>query len=303
MVRTNRAGRGPRLSRSDVVFKLVNALILTVICAVIIYPLMYVISASFSSPDAVSRGAVWLYPVEFSLEGYKAVFSNGEVWIGFLNSLFYMIVGTVLNVSITLLAAYALAQRGLPGGTAIMMIFTFTLLFSGGIIPLYLVVKATIGINNRLDLILPNALSVTNLIIARTYIRSTLPPELKEAAQMEGSGEFSYFLKIALPLSAPIIAVLTLLYALYHWNSFFFAFIFLHSKPLFPLQIVLRNILVANENALSSFGDVRYLARLAGMKDLLKFSLIVVTSVPMLALYPFLQRYFIKGILIGSIKG
>jgi putative aldouronate transport system permease protein len=291
------------LSKSDISFKILNALILGFFCLMIIYPLVYVLSASFSSPSAVTQGDVWLYPVDLSLEGYKAVFKNNEVWTGYANSIFYMVAGTLINVTITLLAAYALAQPGLPGSTFIMMFFTFTLLFSGGIVPLYLVVKATIGVNNRLDMLLPNAMGVANLIITRTFIKMNLPIELKEAAQIEGSDEFTYFTKIALPLSTPIIAVLTMLYALYHWNSFFLAFIFLNSKPLFPLQIVLRNILVANEIAMGSFGDAKYLASMAGMKDLLKFSLIVVSTLPMLILYPFVQRYFIRGIMIGSIKG
>jgi putative aldouronate transport system permease protein len=292
-----------RSTGSDAVFDVVNTAFLALVCLVVLYPLIYVVSASFSSPAAVSRGAVWLYPVEPSLAGYRAVFADRDVLTGYANSLLYMVAGTALNVSITLMAAYALAQKRLPGGTPIMMIFTFTLLFSGGIIPLYLVVRATIGVNNRWDMILPNAMSVGNLIIARTYMRQNLPVELRESATIDGSDDFRYFFSVAIPLSGPIIGVLTMLYALTHWNSFFFAFVFLSTKSLLPLQIILRNILIISEIAMDSFQNLEYLARIAGMMNLLKFSVIVVASVPVLLLYPFVQRSFVKGIMIGSIKG
>lgn len=292
-----------RSTGADKVFDVVNGLFLTVIAVVVIYPLVYVVSASFSSPGAVSRGAVVLWPVEPSLEGYKAVFKYDTVITGYLNSLFYMGVGTFINLAVTMTAAYALAQRELPGRTAIMVLFTFTLLFSGGIIPFYLVVKNTIGLNNRLDMVIPNAMSVANLIIARTFIQQNLPSDLREAARIDGSDDFYFFFKIALPLSAPIIGVLTVLYAVGHWNSFFYPFIFLSSKELFPLQIVLRNIVLMNEMGVDSYQNVEYAARVAGLNDLLKFSLIVVASLPVLIIYPFVQRYFVKGIMIGSIKG
>jgi putative aldouronate transport system permease protein len=297
-------GRGRiRATGSDAVFNAVNAAFLTLVCIVVLYPLVYVVSASFSSPAAVSRGAVWLFPVEPTLDGYRAVFADRDVLTGYANSLLYMAAGTVLNVSITLMAAYALAQKRLPGGSLIMMLFTFTLLFSGGIIPLYLVVKAVIGVNNRWDMILPNAMSVYNLILARTFMRQNIPAELRESAMIDGSDDFRFFFSIALPLSGPILGVMTILYALAHWNSFFFAFVFLTSKALFPLQIILRNILIISEIAMDSFGDLEYLARVAGMMNLLKFAVIVVASVPVLVLYPFVQRSFVKGIMLGSIKG
>jgi putative aldouronate transport system permease protein len=292
-----------RSTGPDLVFDAVNGLFLLALSAVTAYPILYVLSASLSSPGAVTRGAVWLWPVDFSLEGYRAVFSNGEVVTGYVNSLIYMVSGTAINVSITLMAGYALAQKELPGRKAIMFLFTFTLLFSGGIIPLYLVTKSAIGLNNRWDMILPNAMSIANLIIARTFIQQTIPGELRESAKMDGANDFRFFFSVAIPLSGPIIAVLTMLYALSHWNSFFFAFIFLQSKKLLPLQIVLRNILIMNETAGDSFQNLEYAARMAGRSELLKFSLIVVSSVPVLILYPVAQKHFVKGIMIGSIKG
>ncbi len=296
-------GRHRRASAGDLPFNVINAVFLALICIVIMYPLAYILSASFSSPGAVSRGAVWLWPVEISLRGYQAVFADRDVLTGFANSMIYMVCGTVLNLFITLTAAYALAQRRLPGGNFIMMFFTFTLLFSGGIIPLYLVVRALIGVNNRLDMILPNAMSVGNLIIARTFLRQNIPVELRESAMIDGADDFRFFFSIAIPLSGPIIGVLTMLYALMHWNSFFFAFVFLTDKALLPLQIVLRNILIISEVAMDSFGNLEYMAKVAGMMDLLKFAVIVVASLPILIIYPFVQRFFVKGIMIGSIKG
>ncbi len=292
-----------RSTGADLGFDTVNGIILGIATIAALYPLVYVLSASFSSPGAVSRGAVWLLPVEPSFEGYKAVFKNRDVITGYLNSLFYMFAGTSINIAVTLMAAYALAQKELVGRKLIMMLFTFTMLFSGGIIPLYLVTKSTIGINNRWDMILPNAMSVGNLIIARTFMQQNLPNELRESARMDGSDDFRYFFAVVLPLSGPIIGVLTMLYALTHWNSFFFAFIFLQDKLLYPLQLILRNILIINETGMDSFQNLEYAAKMAGINDLLKFSLIVVSSLPVLILYPFVQRHFVKGIMLGSIKG
>lgn len=292
-----------RSTGTDKIFDFFNVLILSLAAFIVLYPLIYILSASFSSPIAVTSGRVVLWPVDFSLEGYKAVFKRQEVITGYINSLVYMSVGTVINIAITLMAAFALSQPDLPGRKFIMMGFTLTLLFSGGIIPLYLVVQNTIGVDNRLDMILPNAMSVGNLIIARTFMQVNIPRELRESAKMDGSDDFRFFFKIALPLSGSIIGVMTMLYALAHWNSFFFAFIFLTSKSLFPLQIILRNILIMHEIGGESFQNLEYAARMAGLNDLLKFSLIVVSSLPVLILYPFVQRYFVKGIMIGSIKG
>ncbi len=288
---------------ADIGFDIANGALLAFATAAALYPLLYVLSASFSSPGAVSRGAVWLWPVEPSIEGYKAVFRNHDVVTGYLNSIFYMCAGTAINIAVTIMAAYSLAQKELAGRRLIMMLFTFTMLFSGGIIPLYLVTKSTIGVNNRWDMILPNAMSVGNLIIARTFMQQNLPGELRESARMDGSDDFRYFFAVVLPLSGPIIGVLTMLYALAHWNSFFFAFIFLQDKALYPLQLILRNILIINETGMDSFQNLEYAAKMAGINDLLKFSLIVVSSLPVLVLYPFVQRHFVKGIMLGSIKG
>lgn len=289
-------------SRQDVIFDICNGIYLLFAFLVVAYPLLYVLSVSFSSPFAVQSGRVWLFPVDFSLDGYKEVYKTQEVWIGYRNSLFYMTVSTAISVCMTMGAAFALSRKELPFRNGIMLLFTFTLLFGGGIIPLYIVVKNTIGVNNIGCMLLPNSLSVWNLIVARTFLVSTIPEELHESAKVDGCDTFRYFFSMVIPLSKSLIAVLTLLFALANWNSFFHGFVFLSKKSLFPLQLVLRNILIANEVA-EIGGNMEEYARMTAMKELLKYSLIVVASLPVMLLYPFVQKYFVKSIMIGAIKG
>lgn len=289
-------------TRADRIFDLINGLLLSLILVVVAYPLVYILSASFSSPFAVQRGAVWLFPVEFSLDGYLEVFRYPDIWLGYGNSLFYMVTSIFCGVSVTLGAAFALSRKELPFRNLLMFLFSFTLLFSGGIIPFYIVVKNTIGVNNRWCMILPGALSVWNLIIARTFLLTNIPEELYEAAKVDGCDILRYFFKIVVPLSKSIIAVLTLLIGLSNWNSFLQGFIFLQNKELFPLQIILRNILISNE--IMDMGvNLEEYARNQALRELLKYSLIVVASLPVIILYPLVQKYFLKGIMIGAIKG
>jgi putative aldouronate transport system permease protein len=241
--------------------------------------------------------------VDLSLDGYRAVFRDHAVVLGFLNSLFYTVVGTAVNVALTLLAAYPLARRDLYGRGVFIFLFVLPLLFNGGLIPTYLVVKDVGLLNTRWALIIPTALAVWNVIITRTYFQITIPDELLEAAQLDGANDFAFFFRIVLPLSGPIIAVNALFYAVGHWNEYFNALLYLTNQSLFPLQLVLREILVQNQIDLTMMADVQqYLAR-QNLAALLKYSLIVVASVPMLAVYPFVQKYFVKGIMIGSLKG
>ena len=220
-----------------------------------------------------------------------------------MNSIFYAVVGTLVNVTMTILAAYPLSRKDLFGRKVIMFLFVFSMMFSGGLIPFYLVVHNLGMYNTRWAMIIPTALSVWNMIITITFFRSSLPQELLEAAQLDGCSDIQYLWKIVLPLSAPIIAVLCLFYAVGHWNQFFNALIFLADKDLFPLQLVLRDILIANTIDLNMLEDARTMAAKAGLRDLLKFSLIIVSSVPVLAIYPFVQKHFVKGLMIGAIKG
>lgn len=292
-----------RESRVDRIFNLVNYTILTVFLLIILYPLIYVVSASFSDGAAVISGRVVLWPVDFSLEAYKKIFQYESIWTGYSNSLFYAVVGTIVNVTLTLFAAYPLSRPDLYGRKLILGLFVFTMFFNGGLIPSYLLVKDLGMLDTRAAMIIPQALSVWNLIIAITYFRFAIPRELLEASQLDGCNDFQYFFRILLPLSAPIIAVLTLFYAINHWNQFFSAMIYLSDKALFPLQLILRDILISSQVDMNMMEDLQSMAAKEAMRELLKYALIVVASVPVLMIYPFVQKYFVRGIMLGSIKG
>lgn len=292
-----------RESRVDAVFTLVNNTFLIIIFLIVLYPLVYVFSASFSDPNAVAAGQVWLWPVNFTTKAYVRIFEFQRIWSGYANSLFYATVGTLVNVSMTILAAYPLSRKDLFGRNAILFLFVFSMMFSGGLIPFYLTVQQLGMYDSRWALIIPQALSVWNMIIAITFFRTSLPQELLEAAQLDGCSDIQYLFRIVLPLSKPIIAVLCLFYAVGHWNQYFTALIFLANKDLFPLQLILRDILIANTIDPNLLEDAKTMAAKAGLRDLLKFALIVVASVPVLMIYPFVQKYFVKGLMIGAIKG
>ena len=286
----------------DRAFMLVNGAVLLVITLIILIPLIFIVSASFSSSEAVIAGRVLLWPVDFSLQGYETIFEHKKVWDGFANSLFYTFFGTIFNVVMTIIAAYPLSRQDLVGRRVITMAFIFTMLFSGGLIPTYMVVRDLGLINTRLAMILPTGIGIFNLLITITFFRTTIPPELIEAARIDGANDFRTFGSIILPLARPIIAVLTLFYAVNHWNAYFQALIYLHDQSLFPLQLVLREILIQNSIDASMLVDVEDLIVREGLRELLKYSLIIVASVPVLIIYPFVQRHFIKGMMIGSVK-
>ena len=290
-------------SKDDLIFNIVNYTLLGLAVGIYLYPLIYIVSSSFSSVDAVVKGKVWLFPVDFSLDGYKAVFKSSKIWTGYLNSFIYMIVGTAINLVVTLMAAYPLSRQDLKGRNAIMMFFTFTMIFSGGIVPTYLVVSKLKLINTIWAMVIPGALSVYFMIIAKTFFQTTIPVELQEAAEMEGCSTPKLIWYIILPLSKAIIAVLLLFYAIAHWNSYFDALLYLNTEDKQPLQIVLREILIRNEQNASMLRDAELMEKSEGLKQLLKYSLIVVSSLPVLCIYPFVQKYFVKGVMIGSVKG
>lgn len=292
-----------RESGTDLVFTIFNNTFLFLILLAVLYPLIYVVSASFSDPVAVSSGQVWLWPVNFTTKAYVKIFEYSRIWTGYANSIFYATVGTLVNVTMTVLAAYPLSRKDLFGRNSLLFLFVFSMMFSGGLIPLYITVNQLGLYNTRWALIIPQALSVWNMIIAITFFRTSLPPELLEAAQLDGCSDIQYLVRIVLPLSTPIIAVMCLFYAVGHWNQYFNALIFLANKELFPLQLILREILVANTVDLNLLEDAKTMAAKAGMRDLLKFALIVVASGPVLMIYPFVQKYFVKGLMIGAIKG
>jgi putative aldouronate transport system permease protein len=273
------------------------------IMLIVFYPLLYIVSASFSAPQAVIEGRVWLFPVEPTLLGYKTVFQHHQVITGYLNSAFYTFFGTLINVILTIMLAYPLSKRNFYGRNLIMIVLVVTMLFEGGLIPYYLTIKNLGILDTRWAMLLPQAMAVWQVIIARTFFQMTIPDELTEAAELDGCSNIGFIWRVVLPLSKPIIAVLVLMYSVHHWNSYFDALIFLRSAELFPLQIILRNILILNSVDTAAMKDASEMLARQGLKDLLKFSLIVVASAPILLIYPFVQKHFVKGIMIGSLKG
>lgn len=290
-------------SKGDRVFILFVYLFLTLVLLVVALPLIYILSSSVSSPQSVISGKVWLFPVDFTLAGYKAVFHNPQIGTGYLNSLFYTVVGTLVNVLLTIMLAYPLAKKTLYGRNIIMVMLVITMMFEGGLIPYYLLVKELHLLDTRWAMILPGALAVFQVIIARTFFQTTIPDELSEAAELDGCSDFRFILSMVLPLSKPIIAVMTLMYAVGHWNAYFDALIFLRDPGLFPLQIILRNVLILNTVDASMMANVDQMQAQQGLKDLVKYALIVVASAPVLIIYPFVQKHFVKGVMIGSLKG
>jgi putative aldouronate transport system permease protein len=291
-----------RESFGDRIFLIFVYLFLAVVLVVVLYPLVYVVSASFSSPLAVSSGQVWLFPVDFSLRGYQVALGNPQIITGYANSIYYTFFGTLISVVLTVLAGYPLSRRNLFGGNVVMFFITFTLIFSGGLIPTYLVVKQLGMIDTRWALIIPQAVAAWQVIIARTFFQQSIPDDLVEAAELDGCSDLRFIWYVVIPLSKPIIAVLALMYAVAQWNSYFDALLYLKNANLQPLQLVLRSILILNTTASGSM-DAKTMVERQQMADLLKYTLIVVGSVPVLIMYPFVQRYFVKGVLIGSIKG
>ncbi|MDR0669944.1 MAG: carbohydrate ABC transporter permease [Treponema sp.] len=287
-----------------VVYTLLGFFVLTVL-----YPLIYVMSASFSSPRALMAGRVFLLPVEPGLEGYRAVFNNQNVWRGYMNTIIYTSLGTVINVFVTLLGGFVLSRREYPLKKPVMLYFTITMFFSGGLIPTYILIKNLGMINTLWALVLPGAFGVYSAVIVRTFIQSTIPAELFEALSLDGGDYFDFLFRIVIPLSTPVLAVIALSSATGHWNSYFSALVYLSDSAKFPLQIILRSILVENSSkigVLASGGavmDVTKMLEQQYLAELLKYSLIIVSSLPLLIVYPFLQRYFIKGIMVGSLKG
>ncbi|MBW7456428.1 carbohydrate ABC transporter permease [Paenibacillus sepulcri] len=296
-----KSNTGIRDSFGDRLFLAGVYIFLIVVLAVILYPLTFIVSSSFSAPEAVSSGKVWLWPVDFSLIGYKVVFNNHQVMVGYGNSAFYTFFGTLVSVFLTVVLAYPLSRRTFYGRTLFMFLIIFTMMFSGGLIPEYMVVKELGMLDTRWAMIIPKAIAVWQVIIARTFFQSAIPDELVEASEMDGCGDLRFMWSVVLPLAKPILAILVLMYAISQWNAYFDALIYLRSEELIPLQLALRNILILNTGTMGmEASDVLDRQMLA---DLMKYSLIVIASLPVLIIYPFVQKYFVKGMLIGSIKG
>jgi putative aldouronate transport system permease protein len=288
---------------SDKVYYTISGVIMTIVLVMVSYPLIYVLSASFSSGSAVSSGRVVLWPVEFSLVGYKAVFRNRDILVSYRNTILYTAIGTLINITMVMTCAYPLSRPNLKGRNFIMLFFVFTMYFAGGLIPFYILIKDLRMIDTIWAMALPGALSVYFMIIARTFIQTNIPNELYEAASIDGCSHARYFFDMVLPLSKSVIAVIALFALVGHWNAYFNAMMFLNRRTMFPLQIILREILIMNSFDASMITDPELQLAQAYTADTLKYSLIVVATLPILMVYPFIQKYFIKGVLIGSIKG
>jgi len=295
-----------RESAGDKLFIAANATLMFLAMAVVLYPLIYIVSASVSDPMHVNNGEMWLIPKGMTFEGYERVFRNMDIWTGYRNTIFYTVAGTIINLALTIPCAYALSRKDLVGRNVITGIFIFTMFFGGGLIPFYLLIKDLGMLNTVWAMLLPGSVSVWNVIIARTFFQSTIPRELEEAAEIDGCSNFKLFVRIILPLSAPIIAVMGLFYGVGHWNSYFNALIFLSDRGTFPLQLILREILIINQmsdSAMIGGAQAEAQAEQARIAEIVKYAVIIVSTLPVIAAYPFLQRFFVKGVMIGSVKG
>ena len=288
--------------KGDIMFDIINHIIVFIVLIIVAYPIIYVVSASFSSPTAIMAGKVKFLPFDPGLEGYKVLLKYSKVLTGFYNSVIYTAFGTLISMFLTVCGAYPMSRPDFKVRGKILLMFAFTMWFTGGIIPTYMIVQKLGILDTRLAILLPTAISFYNLTIVRTYFVNSIPKELNEAARIDGCDDFRYLIKIALPLSVPVLAVVGMYYAVGQWNSYFNAFLYLQSQKLFPLQIVLRDILILN-SANDAIGDLEIASQREYMAELLKYSLIVVSSLPVILIYLLVQKHLIKGIMIGAIKG
>ncbi|KRG13828.1 carbohydrate ABC transporter permease [Lederbergia galactosidilytica] len=287
----------------DRAFGIVNFLLLCLILVIVIYPLIFVLSASISNPELLLKGEIRLLPKEITFEGYAKVFKNNDVMRGYLNTFVYTGVGTVINLMMTTAGAYALSRKNLYGRNVITALLIFTMFFSGGMIPTYLVIKDLHMLNTIWAMVIPGAISVYNLIIMRTFFQTSIPNEIEEAAHIDGCSNLQTLFRIVLPLSTPIIAVMVLFYAVSHWNSFFDGLIYLTDRKKFPLQLILREILIQEDVADMDATMAESVVQQAMSVEGMKYALVVVANIPVLIMYPFVQKYFVKGVMIGSLKG
>ena len=292
-------------SRGDIIFETVVVIILAILTLIILYPLYFVVIASFSDAKLVVAGEVWWYPKGITLENYMQCFTNGDLMLGYRNAFIILILGTATNLFLTILCAYPLSRHDLWGRNGIMIYCTIPMFFGGGLIPTYLMVTQTLGLKNSWwAVILVAGIATYNMIIMRTFFMTSIPFELQEAAQIDGCTPIGILLRIILPLSIPVICVIGLYYGVNHWNSYFSALVYLPDKNKWPLQLFLRQILVNNDiSAVDGGASSDEMARRAMRAETIKYSIVILASIPMLIIYPFVQRYFVKGVMIGSVKG
>ena len=290
-------------SFGDRVFNITLFIFLTAAMLVVLFPLYFIVIASISDPVLVQSGEVLFWPKGITFEGYKMIFQDSSIWKGYGISLWCVVVGTIINLFFTIPAGYALSRKDLPGKKFFMLFLTFTMFFGGGLIPTYLLVKDLGLINSLWSLVLTDAVSVINIIIVRTYFQTNIPEELYEAAQMDGCSEVKTFFKIAIPLAKPIIAIMVLYYGLGQWNQFFKGIIYIQDENLYPLQLVLRNILVQNTSTAGATMNTDTFLAQQRLAELIKYGVIIIGSLPPILAYPFVQKYFEKGVMVGSVKG
>lgn len=301
-----RSNHGIRETRFDRIFNIAVYVMTAILLVIVVYPLYFVLIASVSDPQYVNSGTPMLYPMGFTTMGYSRVFADNRIWIGYGNTLLYTTVGTIIATVVQISAGYALSRKDLPGRSIFMALFVFTMYFGGGLIPFYLVVKQLGLVNSRLLMMLLGCTSVYNIIIARSFFVSSLPAELYEAASIDGCTNQRFFFSIVLPLSKAIIAVIALYAMVSQWNTYFNAMIFLTDRTKYPLQLYLREILLTAQTYSSEAtlaGDADAATKMEQMVEVVKYGVIVVSTVPIIAIYPFFQKYFVQGVMIGALKG
>ncbi|MDF2648273.1 MAG: carbohydrate transporter permease [Paenibacillus sp.] len=292
-----------RAQKDGRLFDMINYFLLFLILIVILYPLLYIISASISNPGKVISGEMWLFPKDMTLNSYYKIFQNQDIMRGYWNTILYTAVGTSINIAMTVCAAYPLSQRDFLGRNAITFYIMLTMFFSGGLIPTYLLIKQLGMLNSFWVMVIPNAVAVWHIIIMRTFFQQSIPNELHEASSMDGCSHFQMLFRIILPLSLPVLAVMVLFYSVSHWNAYFNALLYLSDRSRYPLQLFLREILIQSEVQDMVQSDASSLHEQMLQKEGIKYAIIMVANLPMLLLYPFLQKYFVKGMLVGAIKG
>ena len=291
-----------RSQRSDVVFNIILYTVCALLLLIVLYPLWFIVIASLSDPSAVASGHVWVLPVGFTLDGYAELLKQTNVWVGYRNTIAYTLVGTLIALAVNIPAAYALSRKDLVGRKVLMGLYAFTMFFSGGLIPTFLTVQQFRLYNTFWVMVLPFSVSVYNIIVARTFFQNSLPGELWDAAQVDGCGNLRFFFTMALPLSKAVISVIALWTAVGQWNSYFNALIYIRDSNLHPLQLIMRNILITNQSfAALGTGEAALIA--LRKANLMRYAMIIVATVPIMCVYPFVQKYFDQGVMIGAVKG
>ena len=295
--------RKVRKSPGDRAFNIFAYCLVIFLTLIVLLPMMNIIAASLSGSDALLAGRVYFWPVAPTISNYIAMLRYKSVWLGYRNTVFYTLLGTAINVAMTMVCAFPLSQRSFSGRKFLSLVFFVPMIFSGGMIPNYLLIRDLGMLNTVWSLVIPGAINITNMIIARTFIQSTIPETLAEAATLDGCSPARYFFSFVLPLSTTIIAVISMYYAVGHWNSYFNALLYITRRDMYPLQLFLREILVQSSFDSTSIDDPDIIKQMKNLQATLKYVTIVVSTLPLMLIYPFVQKYFIKGVMIGSIKG